>query len=263
MPGLVRGPQIHMTFTCLIPPGQHHARARVPGETKSMGAARYQPPRCHPFPQEIVWPSFGDHLRKNWWLINPKNASLVFGEGGIRGEYPSIPMMNGNGRLSLRPVQVLQEGSLELPRDVLCDFQGENLWNWKVMILKFPFYSMFNPFFDGYPFIPLNDDFKNPFFDVKTNCSPPTWLKTLSSRPSPSVFQDPGRHSSRPRTQPQHSINHPPLQNAKKSSFLTSPDFNPPQGPQACRQRPSVISQVAGFPSKPPERRPAARRSLT
>lgn len=36
-----------------------------------------------------------------------------------------------------------------------------------------------------------------------------------------------------------------------------------PRVPEACRQRPSVISQVAGFPSKPPERRPAARRSLT
>lgn len=114
------------------------------------------------------------------------------------------------------------------------------------------------------------DDFEIPIlFDVypllwcENKLLPPTWLKTLRNRPSPSVFQDPGRHSSRPRTQPQHSINHPPLQNAKKSSFLTSPDFNPPQGPQACRQRPSVISQVAGFPSKPPERRPAARRSLT
>lgn len=93
-------------------------------------------------------------VNKPWkWVI------LVWGVVGDSRWVPLDSYDKWNGRLSLRPVQVLQEGSLELPRDVLCDFQGENLWNWKVMILKFPVYSMFNPFFDVYPFIPLNDDF--------------------------------------------------------------------------------------------------------
>lgn len=75
LPGLVRGPQIHMTFTCLIPPGQHHARARVPGETKSMGAARYHPRDATHFPRKclsLFWGLFAEELMVNKpWKWSP------------------------------------------------------------------------------------------------------------------------------------------------------------------------------------------------
>lgn len=74
--------------------------------------------------------------------------------------------------------------------------------------------------------------FNNPFFDVKTNCFPPTWLKTLRNRPSPSVFQDPGRHSSRPRTQPQHSTNHHHFGTQKNHHFSPHQISTHPQGPR-------------------------------
>ena len=73
-------------------------------------------------------------------------------------------------------------------------------------------------------------------------CSNP--VRSSGSEPSPNGSPDPGRGSSLPEKVALFpSLKHEVL--------------------GAWRHRPSVMSQVAGLPSKPPERRPAARRSRT